>query len=66
MKAKIWCECLCVECGGMAVNSTYYDNPSTISELKNEVKDWIYDKDVGGNICPECQAKIKKKRMAGL
>ena len=66
MKAKIWCECICTECGGMAAGSTYYNNPETISSLKKYVNDWIYDEDLGGNICPECQAKIKQKRMVDL
>lgn len=56
-KALIWCEVICCHCGGMAISSDFY-SPETIRKLKAETKDWIRTE--VGNLCPECQAKLKE------
>lgn len=58
-KAKIYCEVTCNRCGALAMGSSYYRNASTISKLKNYTKDWVYDDDFGGNLCPDCQNENK-------
>ena len=42
-KAKIYCEVICGKCGALACNSKYYKNAFTISSLKENTKDWIWD-----------------------
>ena len=59
MKARIYCEVTCCICGGLAYKSTYYKNSSTISELKEATKDWIWDDKLHGNLCPECQKELE-------
>ena len=59
MRAKIYCEATCCHCGGLAYKSTYYKNASTISKLKEATKDWIWDEELCGNLCPECQKELK-------
>ena len=61
MKAKVWCEVTCCLCGTLACKSRYYTNPTSIAELKKEVSDWVWDKEIGGNLCPKCLEKEKKK-----
>ena len=58
MKAKIYCEVTCNDCGGLALGSKYYKNPTTISKLKELTKDWIWDEERCVNVCPECQKKL--------
>ena len=62
MKAKIYCEVICCHCGGLAYKSKYYRNTSTISELKEATKDWIWDDELHGNLCPECQKELKRNK----
>lgn len=62
MKARIYCEVMCCNCGGLAYKSTYYKNTSTISELKESVKDWIWDDKLHGNLCPECQKELNRTK----
>lgn len=40
--------------------SGYYKNSSTISKLKNDTKDWIWDEE-WGDLCPDCKNKIREK-----
>lgn len=62
MKARIYCEVTCCNCGGLAYESGYYRNASTISELKEATKDWVWDDKLGGNLCPGCQEDLKKDK----
>lgn len=62
MRARIYCEAMCCHCGVLAYKSTYYKNTSTISQLKESVKDWIWDEELCGNLCPECQKELKRSR----
>ena len=58
MNARIWCEVICNECGGMIGH--FYHNSGSIRKLKEEIKDW---KCVDGvNICGECLQKLNKKQ----
>ena len=59
MNAKIYCEVTCCNCGG--VIGRYYRNAESISILKEHVKDWVWDNELFGNLCPECQKELKKK-----
>lgn len=59
-RAKIYCEVTCNNCGVLSCSSTYYKNASTISKLKEETKDWVWDEEFGGNLCPDCQEELKK------
>lgn len=61
-RAKIWCEVTCGSCGALDCCSTYYKNASTISKLKEKTKDWVYDKDLGINLCPSCQKELRGKQ----
>lgn len=57
MKARIWCEVICNECGGMVGH--FYRNPDSLRRLKEEIKDWeCVD---GVNICGECLQKMQRK-----
>lgn len=58
MRAKIYCEVTCINCGVVASGSNYYKNASTISQLKEKTKDWIYSEVLEGNICPSCQREV--------
>ena len=60
MRAKIYCEVTCCNCGGLAFGSGYYKNTATISALKDNVKNWIWDDKLCGNLCPECQKELKR------
>lgn len=60
MKARIYCEVTCCYCGGLAFGSGYYKNKATIGALKENTKDWIWDNELYGNLCPECQKELKK------
>ena len=62
MKARIYCEVTCCNCGGLAYKSTYYKNTTTISELKEATKDWVWDDKLYGNLCPECQKELKRNK----
>lgn len=53
---------MCCHCGGLAYKSRYYKNASTISELKESVKDWIWDEKLCGNLCPECQKELNRTK----
>ena len=65
-RAKVYCEVTCYHCGGLAYESGYYRNPLTISKLKEGVKDWIWDDEMGGNLCPCCQKCLKTTRKKGI
>ena len=56
MKAKIWCDVVCNECGGMV--GYFYKNKNTIKRIKEEIKDWKWVD--GVNICGDCLKKIKE------
>lgn len=58
MKAQIYCEVTCCHCGGLAGESQYYKNQNTIRRLKEDTKDWIYLKELLGNLCPDCQKEL--------
>ena len=58
-RAVIYLDVTCCVCGS-SYPSRDYKNASTISTLKKEIKDWIFDDDWCGNVCPECQG-IKNK-----
>lgn len=60
-KAKIYCEVICGKCGALACNSKYYKNAFTISSLKENTKDWIWDDKLAMNVCPDCKNKRNKK-----
>lgn len=60
MKAIIWCEVSCTNCGD--VIGFDYKNAKTISALKKAVKDWRYCEEAG-NLCPDC---YKNMKIAGL
>ena len=60
-RAKVYCEVTCCHCGGLAYGSQYYENATTISNLKEKTKDWIWSDEFCGNLCPECQEELKKK-----
>lgn len=55
MRAKIWFEVVCNECGGMVGH--FYKNKNTIKRIKEETKDWEWVD--GVNICGDCLKKIK-------
>lgn len=57
MKANIWLSVSCSYCGG--VIGWYYHNAKSVSQLKESTKNWIFDKEYG-NLCPECQKKLKE------
>lgn len=61
MRAKVYCEVTCGNCGGVAFRSGYYKNASTISKLKEYTKDWEWDEKSGMNVCPACQEELKRK-----
>ena len=61
-RAKVYCEVTCNNCGSLACGSTYYKNASTISKLKDATKDWIWDEELGMNLCPDCQEELKGKQ----
>lgn len=61
MKAKIYCEVTCCNCGGFASKSRYYKNSETIARLKESTKDWVWDENLCGNLCPDCQKELKNK-----
>lgn len=56
MKANIWVSVSCSHCGG--VIGWNYHNAKSISKLKEITKNWICDKEYG-NLCPECQKKLR-------
>lgn len=58
MKAKIWCELVCNECGGMIGH--FYKNKDIITKIKEETKDWEYVD--GVNICGECLRKMRNSK----
>ena len=58
MKAKIFCEVTCLNCGTVALGSRFYKNKDTISKLKELTKEWIYSEKFGGNLCPNCQEDL--------
>lgn len=60
-KAKIYCEVTCNNCGALACSSTYYKNASTITKIEKQTKDWIWDEEFGGNLCPDCQEELKRE-----
>lgn len=60
MKAKIWCEVTCGNCGSMVAVSRYYSNTDSIKKIKEETADWIWDDKNGMNLCPDCQKKLNK------
>lgn len=60
MKAKIWCEITCGNCGAMATISRYYSNAGSIKKIKEETADWIWDDENSMNLCPDCQKKLNK------
>ena len=61
MKARIWCDVVCNECGGMI--GYFYENENTIRKMKDEINDWeCVD---GVNICGECLGKIRVKKSGG-
>lgn len=62
MKAKIWCEITCGNCGAMATISRYYSNAGSIKikKIKEETADWIWDDENSINLCPDCQKKLNK------
>ena len=54
-KARIWCEAVCSQCGGMI--GFFYRNEGTIKRLKHEIADWeCVD---GDNVCEYCKKKLK-------
>ena len=55
MKAKIWCEMVCNECGGMI--GYFYKNKNTIVKIKEKTKDWECVN--GVNVCGECLIKMR-------
>ena len=61
MKAKIYCEVTCCRCSGLASKSRYYKNSETIARLKELTKDWVWDENLCGNLCPDCQKELKNK-----
>lgn len=60
MKANIWLSVSCSHCGG--VIGWYYHNAKSVSKLKEATKKWIFDKE-HGNLCPECQKKLKEDKQ---
>jgi hypothetical protein len=58
MKAKIYCEVTCINCGCVTSGSNYYKNSSTIKLLKEKTKTWIYTEKLSGNLCPSCQEEL--------
>lgn len=56
MKAVIWCEVQCSNCGD--VIGWDYHNAKSISQLKEATKDWRFDRE-RGNLCPECQKELR-------
>lgn len=62
MKAKVYCDVTCGNCGSLAYGSSYYKNTSTISKLKEATKDWIWDKELYMNLCPDCQNELKENQ----
>ena len=58
-RAKIYCDSTCCVCGSTL--GRYYENHSTISSLKEELQDWIWDDELQGNVCPSCQEDLKNK-----
>ena len=62
-RAKIYCEVVCGNCGRISYKSGYYRNTQTISYLKDSVRDWIWDDEMGMNLCPDCQEELKTKRV---
>lgn len=58
-RAKVYCEVTCCLCGALASESGYYDNSSRISKIKKDVRNWAWDEEIGGNLCPECYKKEK-------
>ena len=67
-RAKVYCEITCNSCGALFKGSGYYKNVSIISKLKENAKEynWVWDEDFCGNLCPECQKEIKRKRKSGI
>lgn len=61
MRAKIYCEITCNSCGNLAPGSGYYTNANRIKILKTKNKNWIWDDEFSGNLCPDCQEERKKK-----
>lgn len=59
MKPIIHCEVTCGRCGAVVYRN--YKNAKTISNLKNEIKDWKYTTEYW-NTCPECLEKLKEER----
>lgn len=59
-RARIYCEVTCCRCSCLAYTSRYYKNTETISKIKESVKDWIWDENLCGNLCPECQEDLKR------
>ena len=60
MKPVIWIEVHCDNCEN--VIGWNYHNAKSISKLKEATKSWIYSEEYG-NICPECQKKLMKKKV---
>ena len=67
-RAKIYCEITCNNCGVVLKGSGYYKNSSIIVKLKEIAKEanWVWDEEFCGNLCPECQKEIKRKRKSGI
>lgn len=61
MRAIIRCEVICCLCGGVSVASRYYKNSGTIAKIKRATRDWIYNKEYDGNICPDCLKELNIK-----
>lgn len=59
MKARIWMEVTCGNCGGMV--GRIYHNAKSVSLLKKEAAGWTFDKDYG-NLCPECSEALRKEK----
>lgn len=60
MRAKVYCEVTCGNCGVTTSSSDYYKNSALISKLKEETRDWIWDEKQCMNLCPSCQEELKK------
>ena len=63
-RAKIWIECACCNCG--TVCGRFYRNRESISRLKHNTRNWMYDEKLGGNLCSECVREQKKEEAISL
>lgn len=59
MKARIWMEVVCCNCGGMI--GWNYSGAGSVAKLEKATEDWVFDKDYG-NLCPECMEALRKEK----